>query len=216
MNMQAIDQPVSEDMQTLSMDEIGILLQKLNTSGPREHKLSPEASVITLCEIPSPLGVMLAGTTARGICLLEFNDPARIQTQLKRLATRFNARFEIGDHHHLTALKQQLKTYFECKLTGFTLPLDIPASEFQQQVWQALQKIPYGETRSYQQQAQLIDRPDAVRAVAKANGDNPVCIITPCHRVIGKNGRLTGYAGGLWRKQKLLELEKAMPQDELF
>jgi AraC family transcriptional regulator of adaptative response/methylated-DNA-[protein]-cysteine methyltransferase len=104
-------------------------------------------------------------------------------------------------------LSKQLKQYFAGTLTEFTVPLDLPGTEFQQQVWHVLQTIPFGKTRSYQQQAEAINNPKAVRAVAKANGDNRISIIIPCHRVIGKNGQLTGYGGGLWRKQRLLELE---------
>ncbi len=91
----------------------------------------------------------------------------------------------------------------------FSVPLDAPGTEFQNKVWQALLTIPYGETRSYKQQAIQIQQPTAVRAVARANGDNRLAILIPCHRVIGEDGHLTGYGGGLWRKQYLLELEGA-------
>jgi len=90
---------------------------------------------------------------------------------------------------------------------GPTLPLDIRGTPFQEKAWSALLKIPYGETRSYADQARAVDNPAAVRAVAKANGDNRISIIIPCHRVIGSDGKLTGYGGGLWRKQYLLDLE---------
>jgi len=89
-----------------------------------------------------------------------------------------------------------------------------PGTEFQNEVWQCLQKIPYGETHSYQQQAEIIERPKAVRAVASANGHNRIAIVIPCHRVIGKDGSLTGYAGGLERKRWLLEHEKKHLRNE--
>jgi len=92
----------------------------------------------------------------------------------------------------------------------FTVPLAPVGTDFQKKVWEILRTIPYGTTRSYQQQADILGNPKAVRAVANANGLNKISIIIPCHRVIGTNGTLTGYGGGIWRKQKLLELEKAI------
>lgn len=103
--------------------------------------------------------------------------------------------------------KSQLEQYFTGQRHQFDLPLAPPGTDFQQRCWQALQDIPYGETRSYAEQAIAISRPDAVRAVGSANGKNPLSIVIPCHRVIGKSGHLTGYAGGLTRKAWLLELE---------
>lgn len=102
----------------------------------------------------------------------------------------------------------QLDEYFAKTRTQFDVPIAAVGTEFQQQVWRALMTIPYGETWSYQQLANAIGNPKAVRAVGLANGKNPISVIVPCHRVIGKNGKLTGYAGGVERKAKLLELEK--------
>lgn len=104
--------------------------------------------------------------------------------------------------------RQQLTDYFEGQRQAFDLPLAPAGTEFQQACWQALAQIPYGETRYYGEQAQLIQRPSAVRAVGAANGANPISIVVPCHRVIGKSGQLTGYAGGLNRKAWLLALER--------
>ena len=102
----------------------------------------------------------------------------------------------------------QLAAYFSGQRQQFNLPLAPLGTDFQHQAWKALQRIPYGETRYYAQQALQIQRPTAVRAVGAANGANPIAIIVPCHRVIGKNGALTGYAGGLTRKQWLLAFER--------
>lgn len=102
----------------------------------------------------------------------------------------------------------QLAAYFAGELTDFDIELDLRGSEFQQRVWKALTTIPYGETRSYGEIAEQIGAPGAARAVGLANGHNPIAIIVPCHRVIGASGKLTGYGGGLHRKQALLELEK--------
>jgi len=104
--------------------------------------------------------------------------------------------------------ESQLREYLEGKRTEFDLPISQSGTNFQQQCWQALLSIPYGETRSYSEQAELIHNPKAVRAVGKANNLNPIAIVIPCHRVIGKSGKLTGYADGLNIKQSLLQLEK--------
>lgn len=109
---------------------------------------------------------------------------------------------------HLDALKRQLAEYFKGERREFDISLDLVGTEFQKMVWLSLLQVPYGHTISYAEQAKLIGRPTAVRAVANTNGQNRVAIILPCHRVIGSNGTLTGYGGGLWRKEKLLELEK--------
>jgi AraC family transcriptional regulator of adaptative response/methylated-DNA-[protein]-cysteine methyltransferase len=168
---------------------------------------SKDAEIITITRVLTPLGPMFAGASSRGLCLLEFTDRRMLETQIKRLTKLLNAKFITGEHPVFDLLSKQLKQYFAGTLTEFTVPLDLPGTQFQQQVWQVLQTIPFGKTRSYQQQAEAINNPKAVRAVAKANGDNRISIIIPCHRVIGKNGQLTGYGGGLWRKQRLLELE---------
>ena len=110
----------------------------------------------------------------------------------------------------LVETTRQLTAYFAGKLRIFTLPLDMQGTPFQMRVWDELQKIPYGETRSYQQIANAARASHAVRAVGAANGANPVPIVVPCHRVIGSNGKLTGYGGGLPLKKRLLELEGAL------
>lgn len=116
-----------------------------------------------------------------------------------------------GDDSILDAARRQLDQYFAGKLRAFDLPLAPKGTEFQQRVWQALLAIPYGVTRSYGQQAAAIGSPQASRAVGLANGRNPISIVVPCHRVIGANGSLTGYGGGMARKQLLLELEQGGP-----
>lgn len=171
---------------------------------------SKQTHVIAVTRILTPLGPMIAAASQKGICLLEFTDRLRLEAQITRLSKRLNARFVPGKHPLFEQLELELKQYFEGKLKHFKVPLDIPGTDFQTQVWQELINIPYGQTRSYQTQATAINRPEAVRAVAKANGDNRIGIIIPCHRVIGKNGKLTGYGGGLWRKKRLLELEQGL------
>ena len=150
---------------------------------------------------------MLAGTTNGGICLLEFSDRHMLETQLARLQIRLDAEILPGRSPHFEPLRAQLTEYFDSRRKEFDLPLLTAGTPFQELVWESLRTIPFGETRSYQQQAEAIGQPSAVRAVARANGDNRIAILVPCHRVIGKNGRLTGYGGGLWRKRYLLEPE---------
>lgn len=179
--------------------------KKLTGFSPSKSK---NRNIISVTRILTPLGPMLAGTTEEGICLLEFVDRRMLETQIKRLKKIFNAEFIPGESKYFDELNKQLTEYFERKRKEFDLPLLLNGTEFQQKVWKELQKIPYGKTRSYQQQAIALKNEKAIRAVAKANGDNRIAIIIPCHRVIGKNGELVGYGGGMWRKQFLLNLEK--------
>jgi len=170
--------------------------------------------VVTVTRIETPLGPMLAGATASGICLLEFVDRRMIETQLERLRKLFRAALVPGSSPHFESLSDELRRYFEGGLRRFATPLDMRGTPFQQRVWSALLTIPYGETRSYAEQARIVGDPSAVRAVARANGDNRIGVVIPCHRVVGSDGSLTGYGGGLWRKRWLLDLErKALAED---
>jgi AraC family transcriptional regulator of adaptative response/methylated-DNA-[protein]-cysteine methyltransferase len=155
----------------------------------------------------TPLGPMLAAASDEGICLLEFTDRRMLETQLSRIRKRIAPDILSGNNFHLDKLENQLNEYFAGKRKQFNLPLVLSGTTFQEKVWSALLDIPYGQTRSYKQQAQAIGQLKAVRAVARANGDNRIAIIVPCHRVIGSNGELVGYGGGLSRKQFLLNLE---------
>src|SRR5439155_16743466 len=112
-----------------------------------------------------------------------------------------------GDNAVLEQLRAELAEYFEKKRREFTVPCALHGTDFQQRTWRELQRIPYGETASYQDIATHLHAPSAVRAVARANATNRICIIIPCHRVIAKDGTLSGYGGGVWRKRLLLHLE---------
>jgi len=151
---------------------------------------------------------MLAGATDEGICLLEFIDRRMLEAQLTTLKKRLKAQFVPGMDDQFSELHQQMSEYFAGTRREFSLRLVMPGTTFQRDVWRGLQSIPYGTTRSYKEQAETLGNPGAVRAVAKANGDNRLAIVIPCHRVIGSNGKLTGYGGGLWRKQYLLDHER--------
>lgn len=169
---------------------------------------SKDKKIINITRLETPLGTMFAAATEAGICLLEFSDRKMLETELKSLAKMLNANIIQGANPHFDVLKQQLDEYFEGKRKEFTVPLLTVGTEFQKSVWEVLQTIPYGNTRSYKQQAEAIKKPESVRAVANANGMNRIAIIIPCHRVIGGDGSLTGYGGGLWRKKWLLDLER--------
>lgn len=171
-------------------------------------KNSKEKHVIDFTRIETDLGTMVACATDKGVCLLEFSDRKGLETELKQLAKYHNANIMQGQNKYFKQLKDELDAYFEGRLKEFNIPLDISGTDFQKQVWQALVEIPYGTTSSYLRQAEVLGKPLSVRAVANANGMNKIAIIIPCHRVVGSDGSLTGYAGGLWRKQKLIDLEK--------
>jgi AraC family transcriptional regulator, regulatory protein of adaptative response / methylated-DNA-[protein]-cysteine methyltransferase len=164
--------------------------------------------MIRTIKIQSPIGELIAGATDDGICLLEFNDKKRALREQKDLSRLLKEPVEEGENEHLVRLKNEISAYFEGRLKEFTLPLVTPGTDFQRSVWTELQNIKFGTTRSYQEQANALNCPDAVRAVANANGMNRISIIIPCHRVIGSDGRLTGYGGGLGRKKWLLDHEK--------
>ena len=170
---------------------------------------SKDKQVINITRLETPLGTMFACAVKQGICLLEFTDRKMLETEFKTLAKQLNATIIQGSNHHFDLLKQQLDEYFAGNRKQFSVPLFSPGTEFQQSVWQILQEIPYGATRNYKQQALALNKPEAVRAVANANGMNRISILIPCHRVIGTDGSLTGYGGGLARKKWLLELEKS-------
>jgi len=164
--------------------------------------------MIKTIKLETPLGEMIAGATEDGICLLEFSDRRILNTEYKDLTRLLKTTLEDGENKHLKALRKQLNEYFNGSRKGFDIPLVTPGSEFQQAVWKELKNIPFGSTRSYQEQAVALNRPDLVRAVANANGMNRISIVIPCHRVIGTDGHLTGYGGGLKRKKWLLDHEK--------
>jgi len=171
-------------------------------------KNSQSQTVIDLTRIETPLGTMYACATEKGICLLEFTDRKMLESEFKSLAKSLNATIVQGENDHFRELRNQIQEYFDGKRIAFTIPLLTQGSVFQNKVWKALQEIPAGLTKSYQALANDINEPQSVRAVANANGMNKIAILIPCHRVIGADGNLTGYGGGLWRKHYLLELEK--------
>jgi AraC family transcriptional regulator of adaptative response/methylated-DNA-[protein]-cysteine methyltransferase len=163
---------------------------------------------IRMAWIETPLGPMAAGATDRGICLLEFTDRRMLEAQFETLSRRFSLPIVPGENGLVVRLRGELGRYFAGGLKKFTVPLEYPGTEFQVRVWRALLDIPFGETRSYEDVARAVGAPGAMRAVGHANGLNRIGIVIPCHRVVNKSGELGGYGGGLWRKKRLLALER--------
>lgn len=168
-----------------------------------------EMGVFTL---NTPLGLMLAVFSPAGLSLLEFPECKGVEAELRAVQASWRARFAWGlpaQAAAAQALQQELDAYFAGALRQFSTPLAPVGTPFQKKVWHTLQTIPYGATCSYKTQARRMGHPAAVRAVAAANGRNKISILIPCHRVIGSDGSLTGYGGGLARKRALLALEQA-------
>jgi AraC family transcriptional regulator of adaptative response/methylated-DNA-[protein]-cysteine methyltransferase len=163
----------------------------------------------------SPVGPLLCICDDQGVHLLGFGDSRGLVKEVARLRSKFGA-IAFGDTPILQATKSQLSAYFAGKSHDFTLKIAHRGTPFQNRAWAALMDIPYGQTRSYGQQALALNQPTATRAVAAANGANPLAIIVPCHRVIGSDGKLTGYGGKLWRKRWLLAHEQQAVTPDLF
>ena len=167
-----------------------------------------EHMAIKTTKIETPLGEMIAGASPEGICLLEFTEGRILTADYENLTRLLNTAVKEGSNRHIRKLKKQLKEYFKGKRKEFSLPFVIRGTEFQKAVWNELLKIPFGSTISYLEQAEALNKPGAVRAVAQANAMNRIAIIIPCHRVIGSDGSLVGYGGGLKRKKWLIDHEK--------
>jgi AraC family transcriptional regulator of adaptative response/methylated-DNA-[protein]-cysteine methyltransferase len=190
-----------------SLSGFGYAFRRHRGTAPSKDDGSPP---ILMERFDSPLGPMFAAATERGLCLLEFTDLRMLETEFADLQRRLNTRIEYGSNACTRQVRRELDEYFGGERTTFDVALHAPGTDFQRQVWEALQTIAFGETASYAEQAARIGNPKAVRAVARANGMNRLAIVIPCHRVIGKDGSLTGYAGGLERKRWLLRHERAI------
>ena len=163
---------------------------------------------VVQARMPSPVGPLRLAASEDGLCLIEFPDP--------RHPWRADAGWRDGDSDVLAETRRQLDDYFAGTRRDFDLPLAPRGTPFQLGVWRALATIPYGTTISYRELAERIGQPSAMRAVGAANGRNPLPIVVPCHRVIGADGSLTGFGGGLPTKRFLLQLEGALPREDLF
>ncbi|MEW4566344.1 methylated-DNA--[protein]-cysteine S-methyltransferase [Tautonia sp. JC769] len=173
-----------------------------------DHTLdSRNPIVLTSRRIDTPIGPMRAGASDQGLALLEFAEHDLPGNERRAMGQGRTVLLEDGDHPLLERLSRELADYFEGRRNAFTLPLTFIGTPFERDAWEALRTIPFGETRTYAEQARSMGRATAVRAVGRANGRNRLAIVVPCHRVIASGGRLCGYNGGLWRKQFLIELE---------
>jgi len=166
------------------------------------------ADRISFTTIESPVGELVAGTSSRGCCLLEFVDRGGLEKITSQIQRRYKLDIVEGGNSLLEDVEKQLESYFSGSLCSFSFPLDLQGTRFEKSVWQELLAIPYGETTSYGELAKLIENPLAFRAVGRANGNNPLAIVVPCHRVVQKGGGMGGYGGGVWRKEFLLDLER--------
>jgi len=160
---------------------------------------------VTLLE--TPLGPMLAAASAEALCQLEFADRRGLERSYTEMRRRYGLPVLPGENAILRQLERELKEYFSGGRREFSVPLSLKGTKFQERVWRELQQIPHGKTASYEAIARKVGSPSAVRAVARANATNRLYLLVPCHRVIGKDGKLSGYGGGVWRKRLLLELE---------
>src|SRR4051794_13851222 len=165
-------------------------------------------NTITIATLLTPFGTISAASTPRGLGYLGFGEQARVQAAAWARRWQPEASL-IDDRPAPRDLAEQIAAYFAGELREWSLPLDLRGTSFQIEAWQALRQIPYGTTRAYSEHAAVIGHPRAVRAVGAANGANPISLIVPCHRLIGKSGSLVKYGGGLEIKRRLLELEGA-------
>ncbi len=172
-------------------------------------------NVLYESKIQTRIGELISFASDEGVCLLEFSDRPELADEIADLKKSFQAELVQESHPLLTNLAAELDRYFKGELTFFQSPVIYTGTDFQKRVWASLNDIPFGSTRTYKEQSEILGDVRAIRAVASANGKNKLAIIVPCHRVIGTNGNLTGYAGGIERKRFLLELERkiAGPMD---
>jgi len=186
-------------------------MEKISTITAATHT---NTSGLGVCRIETPLGSMTAVATEKGLALLAFGSIESVKKDLHVIEKYTGLDYKVQQHSIQHPILQQtireLDAYFKGQLKIFTVPLDFDpiGNEFAKSAWQTLLKIPYGITWTYKQQAESMNNPLAIRAIAAANGRNPIAVIVPCHRVIGSNGSLTGYAGGVEKKRWLLLMEK--------
>ena len=176
--------------------------------GVAPSHLAKHPTVLKASWFDSPLGPILAVANEEALYLLEFVDRRGLEREIERLRNKMKAAIIPGNTPPINSIEKELQEYFAGSLKKFNTPIHMIGSPFQKMVWHALTLIPYGETKSYAEQAQAIGKPTAYRAVANANGANQLSIIVPCHRIINSSGNLGGYGGGIARKQWLIKHER--------
>lgn len=172
------------------------------------HAKAGDSDSVRVKMLETPLGSMLAGATDQGVCLLEFVDRRGLERSYEQMCKRLKMPVAPGESEILTRFESEVARYFAGELSEFETPLVLTGTPFQEKIWRALIEIPFGETRSYQQVAESLPEPSGARAVARAVGGNRIYLAIPCHRVVRGDGSLSGYGGGLWRKQVILDLER--------
>lgn len=177
---------------------------------PPRNSIRSGRETLLVNRILTELGPMLVVASDAGLHLLEFADRRMLKAQFARLESRVGQSIVVGDHGLMEETSRQLGEYFSGSRRRFDLPLALAGTDFQLAVWRRLLGIGYGETVGYEQLAREIGHPGAQRAVGRANGDNRLAVVVPCHRVIRSDGSVSGYGGGVWRKQRMLELERAV------
>lgn len=188
-----------------SLSGFGYTYKKLLGRSPKN---SQTQSIILIHRFTTPLGPMFVCATDQGICLLEFVEREILEKELEELQKLLSATIIAGENAHIQQVKREISEYFDGKRKTFEVTLHMPGTDFQRLVWQHLLTVPIGQKTTYQTIAQQIGKSKAVRAVGAANGRNRIAIIVPCHRVVGSDGKLRGYGGGIERKEWLLAHEK--------
>lgn len=197
-----------DDATAMSAPDLPDLLRAWLGHAP--HALTGQAELAAAL-LDTPLGSMVCVTDAARLHLLEFLERRALPAEMRRLAKAAHGRVGPGRTAMTDRVEAQLAGYFAKENPGFDLALAQAGTPFQRQVWAGLMRIPPGVTLSYSELARRIGRPEATRAVARANGANQIAVVVPCHRILGADGTLTGYGGGLWRKEALLRREGAWP-----
>lgn len=187
-----------------SLSGFGYTFKKVMGKSPAQKD---QRNIILINRLSTPIGPMFICATDKGICLLEYTDRKMLETEFRDLQKLLQAQILIGENQYIKQAKKELKEYFDGTRKVFEVPLHTPGTDFQQKAWKALLHIPFGKTTTYQAQAEILLPPTAARAIAQANGCNRISIIVPCHRIIGKDGHLTGYGGGIERKRWLIDFE---------
>lgn len=200
--------PVLEAALSADFDSVSGFCDALTSHLGHSAAAPRDRHVLRVAQIPSPLGPVLLAGDERAVHLIEFWDRRLLEKQFADLKRRTGAVFFPGTTPVLDGMQRELDAYFAGPLRTFTTPVQLSGTPHQQRVWQALCAVPPGDTWTYGQLARHLGQPAAARSVATAVGQNRLAIVIPCHRIVGAQGQLTGYSGGLWRKHFLLDLEK--------
>jgi AraC family transcriptional regulator of adaptative response/methylated-DNA-[protein]-cysteine methyltransferase len=172
--------------------------------------------ILYAARLETPLGLMLSIGYEKALCYLTFVIEQEIEPEINQFARKTKATIQMNKVESIISIEKELGAYFQGKLIVFKTPCHALGTPFQQRAWDALRQIPFAQIRSYKEQAVAIGNPSACRAVAGANSANPISIVIPCHRIINSNGNLGGYAGGIDKKQWLLEHEKKYNKRRYF